>query len=36
LATAFGLKWTPEQIAAVMLATEAVLALLVRRSVTPS
>lgn len=33
--TAFGLEWTPAQIAAVMLAVEAVLALLVRNKVTP-
>lgn len=32
---AFGLKWTPEQIAAVMLVTETVLAVFVRQSVTP-
>lgn len=35
-AVAFGLKWTPEQIAAVMLATEAVLAVVTRQSVTPN
>lgn len=34
-ATAFGLEWTAEQIASVMLAVEAVLALLVRQRVTP-
>lgn len=35
LAVAFGLKWTPEQIAAIMVALEAVLALFVRSQVTP-
>lgn len=33
---AFGLAWTPEQIAATMLAAEAVLAVLTRQSVTPT
>lgn len=32
-AVAFGLKWTPEQIAAVMLAVEAVLTLITRQAV---
>lgn len=36
LAVAFGLAWSPEQIAALMVAVEAVLALLVRRKVTPT
>lgn len=35
LAVAFGLHWTPEQIAALMLAVEAVLTVIVRQSVTP-
>lgn len=35
-ATAFGLGWTAEQVAAVMLAVEAVLAVAVRQSVTPN
>ena len=36
-AVAFGLKWSPEQIAAVMLAVEAVLTLVTRQSVvTPN
>lgn len=34
-AVAFGLRWTPEQIAAFMLATEAVLAVVTRNRVTP-
>ena len=34
-AIAFGLRWTPEQIAAFMLAVEAVLTVVVRQSVTP-
>lgn len=34
-AVAFGLKWTPEQIAALMIAVEAVLAVVTRQSVTP-
>jgi hypothetical protein len=36
LATAFGLQWSAEQIAATMVAVEAVLALLTRQSVTPN
>lgn len=32
---AFGLEWTPEQVAALMLAVEAVLAVFVRSKVTP-
>lgn len=36
LAVAFGLRWTPEQIAALMLAVEAVLTLLVRQNSTPT
>lgn len=35
LGVAFGLKWSPEQIAATMVAVEAVLALIVRNKVTP-
>lgn len=35
-AVAFGLRWTPEQIAAVMLAVEAVMALVTRASVVSS
>jgi hypothetical protein len=35
-ATAFGLGWTAEQVAAIMLAVEAVLGLFVRSRVTPS
>lgn len=35
-AVAFGLRWTPEQIAAFMLAVEAVLTLIVRHNVTPT
>lgn len=35
-AVAFGLRWTPEQIAALMLAVEAILAVLVRQNVTPT
>lgn len=35
-ATAFGLSWTPEQIAAFMLAVEAVLALVTRQKVSPT
>lgn len=35
LGVAFGLKWSPEQIAATMLAVEAVLALIVRPIVVP-
>lgn len=35
-AVAFGLRWTPEQIGALMLAVEAVLTLLVRQNVTPT
>lgn len=35
-AVAFGLQWTPEQIAAVMLALEGVLALVTRSQVTPN
>ena len=35
-ATAFGLEWTGEQVAALMLAVEAVLAVFVRQSVTPN
>lgn len=35
LGTAFGLKWSAEQIAATMIAVEAILALVVRSSVTP-
>jgi len=31
LAIAFGLRWTPEQIAAIMLAVEAILTVVVRR-----
>lgn len=34
-AVAFGLKWTPDQIASVMLVVELGLALLTRSSVTP-
>lgn len=34
-AVAFGLKWTPEQIGATMLAVEAVLTLITRKTVTP-
>jgi len=36
VAVAFGLKWTPEQIAATMLAVEAILALLVHSKVVPT
>lgn len=36
LGVAFGLRWTPEQIAALMLAVEAVLTLLVRQNSTPT
>ncbi len=36
LATAFGLKWSAEQIAAIMVFVEAVLALVVRGSVSPT
>ena len=36
LGVSFGLRWTPEQIAAVMLALEAVLAVLVRKASTPT
>ena len=35
MAVSFGLHWTAEQIAAVMIAVEAVLALVVRSQVTP-
>lgn len=35
-ATAFGLEWTAEQVAALLLAVEAVLAVFVRQSVTPN
>jgi hypothetical protein len=35
-AVAFGLNWTAEQVAALMFAVEAVLALVVRQSVTPN
>jgi hypothetical protein len=35
-AVAFGLKWTPEQIGATMLAVEAILAVITRQSVTPN
>ncbi len=35
-AVAFGLKWTPEQIAATMVALEAILALVVRSQVSPT
>ena len=35
-AVAFGLRWTPEQIGAFMLAVEAVLTLLNRAVVTPT
>jgi uncharacterized membrane protein len=35
LATVFGLQWTTEQIAAIMVAVEAVLALVTRSQVTP-
>ena len=35
LAVAFGLQWAPEQIAAFMLAVEAILALVVRNKVSP-
>lgn len=34
-AIAFGLGWTPEQIATFMVAVEAVLALITRQRVTP-
>ena len=34
-AVAFGLEWTPEQIASIMLAVECVLVLVVRDKVTP-
>lgn len=34
MAVAFGLKWTPEQIGATMLAVEAVLGLIIRHTVT--
>jgi hypothetical protein len=34
-AVAFGLQWSPDQIAAIMLAVEAVLAVVVRQQVTP-
>lgn len=33
---AFGLEWTGEQVAALMLAVEALLALVVRQQVTPT
>lgn len=33
---AFGLRWSPEQIAAVMLAVEAILAVIVRGKVSPT
>ena len=33
---AFGLQWSPEQIAALMLAVEAVLGIFVRQSVVPT
>lgn len=36
LGVAFGLHWTPEQIAATMIAVEAVLALVVRSTVVPT
>ena len=36
LGVAFGLQWTAEQIAALMLAVEAVLTLLVRQNSTPT
>lgn len=36
LGVAFGLHWTAEQIAALMVAVEAVLALIVRSKVTPT
>lgn len=35
-AVAFGLKWSAEQVAAIMLALEAVLAVVVRSKVTPN
>ena len=35
LAVAFGLQWAPEQIAAFMVALEAILAVLVRNKVSP-
>lgn len=35
-AVTFGLQWTPEQIAQIMFALEAVLALFVRSKVTPT
>jgi len=35
LGIAFGLHWTPEQIAAMMIAVEAILALVVRSQVIP-
>lgn len=34
--TAFGLKWTAEQIAAIMLAVEAIFAIFTRKAVTPN
>lgn len=34
-ATAFGLNWTAEQVAAIMIAVEAILAIVVRQSVSP-
>lgn len=36
VAVAFGLKWSVEQIAAIMLAVEAVLVVFTRQSVTPN
>lgn len=35
VAVAFGLKWSPEQIATLMIAVEAVMALFVRSQVVP-
>lgn len=35
-ATAFGLNWSAEQVAAIMLAVEAVLSLFTRSQVTPN
>lgn len=35
-AVAFGLRWSPEQIATLMLAVEAVLTLFLRSQVTPT
>lgn len=36
LIVAFGVQWSAEQIAAIMLAVEAILAVITRQSVTPN